>query len=98
LAEKSQLAEFAAECLPEQKLEVVRELKAAGRNVMVIGDGVNDAPALAASNLSVAMGVLGSDVAIQTADIALMAGELRRIPQFLELAKRALLRRKSTEG
>jgi len=83
-------AEFAAECLPEQKLKVVHELKAAGRNVMVIGDGVNDAPALAASNLSIAMGALGSDVAIQTADIALMATDLRRIPQFLELANRAL--------
>ncbi|SRR5579862_3238553 len=82
--------EFRAECLPEQKLEAVRGLKSAGRKVIVVGDGVNDAPALAAGDLSVAMGALGSDVAIQTADIALMASDLSRIPHFLALSDKTL--------
>ncbi len=83
-------SEFRADCLPEQKLQVVETLKAEGYQVMVVGDGVNDAPALAAGNLSIAMGVLGSDVAIQTADIALMANDLSRVAQFIQLSKKTV--------
>jgi Cd2+/Zn2+-exporting ATPase len=90
IAEHVGMTEFEADCLPEQKQEVVHKLKANGRKVMVVGDGVNDAPALAAGDLSVAMGALGSDVAIQTADIALMASDLRRVPHFLALSDKAL--------
>ena len=82
--------EFRAECLPEQKLEVVEALKAEGHNVLVVGDGVNDAPALAAGNLSIAMGALGSDVAIQTADIALMSNDLTRVAHFINLSKQTV--------
>ena len=82
--------DFEAERLPEQKLAAVHRLKAEGHKVMVVGDGVNDAPALAAGDLSVAMGALGSDVAIQTADIALMASDLRRVPHFLALSDKTL--------
>ncbi len=84
------ITEFKAGCLPEQKLETVTQLKAGGKSVLVVGDGVNDAPALAAGNLSMAMGALGSDVAIQTADIALMSSDLRRINDFLALSDRTL--------
>jgi Cd2+/Zn2+-exporting ATPase len=90
IAEHVGMTEFEADCLPEQKQEAVHKLKADGRKVMVVGDGVNDAPALAAGDLSVAMGALGSDVAIQTADIALMANDLRRVPHFLALSDKAL--------
>ena len=90
LAKEIGLTEFQADCLPEQKQEAVVKLKAGGRKVMVVGDGVNDAPALAAGDLSVAMGALGSDVAIQTADIALMASDLSRVPHFLGLADKTL--------
>jgi Cd2+/Zn2+-exporting ATPase len=90
LAKEIGLTDFRADCLPEQKQEAVVKLKANGRKVMVVGDGVNDAPALAAGDLSVAMGALGSDVAIQTADIALMASDLSRVPHFLGLADKTL--------
>jgi Cd2+/Zn2+-exporting ATPase len=90
IAEHVGMTEFEADCLPEQKQEAVQKLKSGGRKVMVVGDGVNDAPALAAGDLSVAMGALGSDVAIQTADIALMASDLRRVPHFLALSDKTL--------
>ena len=82
--------EFQAACLPAQKQAEVERLKRHGRVVLMVGDGVNDAPALAAGNLSMAMGALGSDVAIQTADIALMSSDLRRVAQFLILSRRTL--------
>jgi len=84
------IQDFKAGCLPEHKLETVTQLKTEGKSVLVVGDGVNDAPALAAGNLSMAMGALGSDVAIQTADIALMSSDLRRINDFLALSDRTL--------
>jgi Cd2+/Zn2+-exporting ATPase len=90
IADQVGMTEFEADCLPEQKQEAVHKLKTDGRKVMVVGDGVNDAPALAAGDLSVAMGALGSDVAIQTADIALMASDLRRVPHFLALSDKTL--------
>jgi Cd2+/Zn2+-exporting ATPase len=69
-----------AECLPQDKVEFVRTLKAKGFRVAVVGDGVNDAPALAAGDLGIAMGAAGSDVAIHSASIALMNSELDRLP------------------
>lgn len=90
IAREAGLTRYRAECLPEQKLAEVNALKAEGRSVLVIGDGVNDAPALAAGDLGVAMGALGSDVAIQTADVALMGNDLRALPRFLALSDRTL--------
>ncbi len=90
IAHEAGITRIRAECLPEQKLEEVRTLKAAGRHVLVVGDGVNDAPALAAGDLSVAMGALGSDVAIKTADVALMGNDLRHLPRFIALSDRTL--------
>jgi Zn2+/Cd2+-exporting ATPase len=80
--------EIRAELLPEHKLNIIRELKQQGR-VMMIGDGVNDAPALATSDLSVAMGAAGTDVAMETADIVLMGDRLENIPLLLHHARRA---------
>lgn len=90
IAAQTGIEAFRAQCLPEEKLAEVRRLKAEGRSVLVIGDGVNDAPALAAGDLGVAMGALGSDVAIKTADIALMGHDLRTLPAFLDLSERTL--------
>ncbi len=79
--------EYQAEVLPHQKLEMVDGLKSAGHRVAVIGDGVNDAPALKAGDISIAMGAAGSDVAIHSASIALMNNNLNRIPFLVRLSR-----------
>ncbi len=90
IAEAAGITRFRADCLPAQKLDEVRALKAAGHRVLVVGDGVNDAPALAAGDLGVAMGALGSDVAVKTADVALMGNDLRHLPRFIALSDQTL--------
>jgi Cd2+/Zn2+-exporting ATPase len=82
--------EFKAEVLPHEKLEMVDALKQAGHRVAVIGDGVNDAPALAAGDVSIAMGAAGSDVAIHSASIALLNSNLDRIPFLVDLSRRTI--------
>ncbi len=82
------LDEFKAECLPEGKVEFVQNLRKHSL-VAVVGDGVNDAPALAAGDLGIAMGAIGSDIAINSASIALMTNDLKRIPLLLTLSRRS---------
>ena len=79
--------EVKAECLPHEKLQLVRELQDENYRVAVIGDGVNDAPALAAGDLGIAMGAAGSDVAINSSAVALMNNDLRRLPFLVRLSR-----------
>ncbi len=80
-----------AECLPEEKHQLVKELNQQGYRVLMVGDGINDGPALAEAELGVAMGLSGSDIAANSAGVALMTDELNRLPFLIELARRTRL-------
>lgn len=92
--------EFRAQCLPAQKLEEVHALQERGFTVGVVGDGINDAPALAAGDIGIAMGAAGSDIAIHSASISLMNNDLRKLPFIIKLSKktRAVIYQNMTFG
>ena len=79
--------EVVADCLPQNKVEFVRNMKTRGYRVAVVGDGVNDAPALAAGDMGIAMGAAGSEVAIHSATMALMNSDLKRLPFLIRLSR-----------
>jgi Cd2+/Zn2+-exporting ATPase len=80
--------DFKAQCLPQDKLSIVEQIRKDGHTVTVVGDGINDAPALAAGDLGIAMGAAGSDVAINSASIALMSDDLKRLPFLVRLSRK----------
>lgn len=90
VAEAVGIDEFRAELLPEDKVAAVEELVEKYERVAMVGDGINDAPAMARATVAIAMGAAGSDAAIETADIALMSDDLSRIPWLIKHSRRVL--------
>ncbi|GIK36834.1 MAG: haloacid dehalogenase [Chloroflexota bacterium] len=90
IAAEAGVTEVYANLLPEDKLAVIRRLQTEGHVVAMAGDGINDAPALAAADIGLAMGAAGTDVALETAGIALMADDLLKIPEAIGLSKATL--------
>ncbi|RLF47861.1 MAG: cadmium-translocating P-type ATPase [Thermoplasmata archaeon] len=90
IAKKLSIDEYYAELLPEDKVRIVEKLLEKYGHVIMVGDGVNDAPALAKANVGIAMGAIGSDVAIETADIALMHDDLSKIVYLIGLSKKTI--------
>ncbi len=89
LADEVGIGDVRAGLLPQDKVAAVKEMAQAGRRVLVVGDGVNDAPALAAAHTGIAMGRAGSDLALETADAVVVRDELATIPSLVQLSRRA---------
>jgi heavy metal translocating P-type ATPase len=90
IADMAGITDVQAGCLPEDKLLAVRQYEENGEPVCMVGDGINDAPALKAARVGIAMGGVGSDIAIEAADIALVGDDIKEIPHLLLLAKRVM--------
>ena len=90
IGRKLHIKEIHASCLPEDKLNFIENYQNNGENVCMIGDGINDAPALKKASVGIAMGGVGSDIAVDAADIALVDDEVKELPHLFALSKRMM--------
>ena len=91
IAGQLQIQEVHANCLPEDKLEKIEAYQKKNQRVCMIGDGVNDAPALKKADVGIAMGGVGSDIAVDAADIALVDDEVKELPHLIALSRRMMI-------
>jgi len=90
IATEAGIDEVHSGLLPEDKLRLVREWQGQGKRVAFLGDGINDAPAMAAADIGLAMGVAGTAVAVETSDIAFLSDDLTKMPEIIALSRRTL--------
>lgn len=90
IANKLQINEFISNCLPEDKLKYIKDYQKTGKKICMIGDGINDALALKISDVGIAMGGIGSDIAVDAADIALVDDEIKELPHLFKLSKKMM--------
>jgi Cd2+/Zn2+-exporting ATPase len=90
VASQTGVTRYFANLLPEGKVEAIKKVQAEGKTIAMVGDGINDAPALAIADLGIAMGGAGTDTAMETADIVLMADNLEKLPHTIQLSRKAL--------
>jgi len=90
VAEKIGIKQIFSEKMPQEKVEIVKELQSRGHKVAFVGEGVNDGPALAQADVGIAMGIAGTDVAIETADIGLLSDDLSKMPHLIMVSRKAI--------